>query len=295
MEQDFQNPEEFTITVIGLGLIGGTFAFALKDHQISHHIIGVDKSQAHIDQALEVGFIDEALPMKEAIQKADLILLTVPVDVCVQIIPDILDEMNENQILMDLGSTKHTIVEATKGHPLRRRYLPAHPMWGTEFSGPLSARRNVLSTKNFIICNPEDCDKDVVTTVANIIEKIGMPIFYMDSEEHDIHLAYVSHVSHVVSFALANTVLEKEKEEKTIFDLASSGFDSTVRLAKSSATTWLPIFINNKENLLDVLNEHITQTRKFKSALEKENWEYLEELILQSNKIIDVLKKKNQK
>ncbi len=277
-----------TVAILGLGLIGGTFAFALKDNKLAKKIIGISVGRASEARALELGIVDELLPLEEAVNAADLIILSVPVDTCVEVLPKVLD-LVDKQIVIDMGSTKEALIKAVANHPKRRRYLPTHPMWGTEFSGPEAALHNVLQGKNFIICSKEDSDEDVVTEVEAIIREIGMHIVYMNGMAHDVHLAYVSHISHITSFALANTVLEKEREEDNIFDLASSGFESTVRLAKSNPKTWVPIFMQNKENVLDVLNEHITQLRKFKASLEKENWDFLTELIDNSNKIKKIL------
>lgn len=277
-----------TVAILGLGLIGGTFAFALKDNKLAKKIIGISVGRASEARALELGIVDELLPLEEAVNAADLIILSVPVDTCVEVLPKVLD-LVDKQIVIDMGSTKEALIKAVANHPKRRRYLPTHPMWGTEFSGPEAALHNVLQGKNFIICSKEDSDEDVVAEVEAIIREIGMHIVYMNGMAHDVHLAYVSHISHITSFALANTVLEKEREEDNIFDLASSGFESTVRLAKSNPKTWVPIFMQNKENVLDVLNEHITQLRKFKASLEKENWDFLTELIDNSNKIKKIL------
>lgn len=277
-----------TVAILGLGLIGGTFAFALKDKKLATKIIGISVGRASEARALELGIVDELLPLEEAVNAADLIILSVPVDTCVEVLPKVLD-LVDKQIVIDMGSTKEALIKAVANHPKRKRYLPTHPMWGTEFSGPEAALHNVLQGKNFIICSKEDSDKDVVDEVEYIIRAIEMNIVYMNGMAHDVHLAYVSHISHITSFALANTVLEKEREEDNIFDLASSGFESTVRLAKSNPKTWVPIFMQNKENVLDVLNEHITQLRKFKASLEKENWDFLTELIDNSNKIKKIL------
>ena len=191
---------------------------------------------------------------------------------------------------MDTGSTKSGIVEAIKNHPNRKRFVAFHPMWGTENSGPKAAQKESFAGRAAVICDREDSEQDALALVENIAKNLEMHLIYMNADAHDVHTAYISHISHITSYALANTVLEKEREEDTIFQLASSGFSSTVRLAKSHPEMWVPIFKQNKENVLDVLNEHITQLRKFKSALEKENFELLEELIKNANKIRGILK-----
>jgi len=288
-----EQQRQITTTIIGLGLIGGTMAWALRDQGLTSHIIGVDNNETHSKRALDLGIIDELLPMEAAVKASDLIILAIPVTSAATILPRILD-LTDKQVITDVGSTKRGLVLAAEGHPKRGRYVPAHPMWGTEFSGPEAARRNVLEGVVNIICDRQQSDPDALQLVEYLLKTLGMRIVYMDSLSHDTHLAYVSHISHISSFALANTVLEKEKEEETIFNLASSGFESTVRLAKSNSETWVPVFKQNKENVLDVLNEYISQLRKFKSSLEKENWTYLNELIESSNKIRKVLDKKQQ-
>jgi prephenate dehydrogenase len=191
---------------------------------------------------------------------------------------------------MDAGSTKSGILEIIKTHPKRGRFVATHPMWGTEYSGPEAAMKGAFISKATVICNKEESDNDALDLAENIYKVLGMHLVYMNADDHDVHVAYVSHISHITSFALANTVLEKEKEEEAIFELASGGFESTVRLAKSNPAMWVPIFKENRENVLDVLNEHISQLRKFKSCLEKENYEYLTDLIEQANKIKRIIK-----
>lgn len=278
------------VSIIGVGLIGGSIALKLKNKGIALKVFGIDKNNDHLEEALQLGIIDEKLNLEDGIKNSDLIIIAIPVDASRAILPIILDGIEDQQTVMDVGSTKFGITQAVKNHPKRKRYVSFHPMWGTENSGPKSAQIESFSDRAAVICNQEESAEDAVEIVKNIAENLGMHTIYMDAEAHDIHTAYISHISHITSYALANTVLEKEKEEDTIFQLASSGFSSTVRLAKSHPEMWVPIFKQNKENVLDVLNEHITQLRKFKSALEKDNYEYLEELIRNANKIRGILK-----
>ena len=278
------------VSIIGVGLIGGSIALKLKNKGIASKVFGIDKNNDHLEEALQLGIIDEKLNLEDGIKNSDLIIIAIPVDASRAILPKILDGIEDQQTVMDVGSTKFGITQAVKNHPKRKRYVSFHPMWGTENSGPKSAQIDSFSDRAAVICNQEESAEDAVEIVKNIAENLGMHTIYMDAEAHDIHTAYISHISHITSYALANTVLEKEKEEDTIFQLASSGFSSTVRLAKSHPEMWVPIFKQNKENVLDVLNEHITQLRKFKSALEKDNYEYLEELIRNANKIRGILK-----
>lgn len=279
------------ITIIGVGLIGGSMALKLKSAGLVSYVFGVDQNENHLTEAKNLGIIDEISSLENAVSQSELVIIAIPVDAARKILPSVLDLINENQTVMDAGSTKHGIVETVRNHPMRKRFVAFHPMWGTENSGPKSAISESFSGKAAVICNREESDKDALKIVEKITENLDMHLIYMNAEDHDIHTAYISHISHITSYALANTVLEKEREEETIFQLASTGFSSTVRLAKSHPEMWVPIFKQNKENVLDVLNEHISQLRKFKSALEKENYELLEELIRNANKIRGILDK----
>lgn len=277
------------VTIIGLGLIGGSFAIALKNKGIASRVIGVENNMLHQQKALELGLVDEIASLEDAIKLAELVILAIPVDAAENMLPLIMDLCSE-QIVIDTGSTKQNIINSIDNHPRRGQFVATHPMWGTEYSGPDAAVANAFTDKAVIICDKEMSDPNAVEVIINLYKTLGMHIIFMDAAAHDLHAAYISHVSHITSFALANTVLEKEKEEDAIFELASAGFESTVRLAKSNPAMWVPIFMQNRENVLDVLNEHITQLRKFKSCLEKENYSYLEELITNANRIKRIIK-----
>jgi prephenate dehydrogenase len=212
-----------------------------------------------------------------------------PVDSVVKLLPALLDKI-DNQIVIDLGSTKYPSINAVHNHPKRGRYVATHPMWGTEYSGPQAAVKGAFENKAVIICNAEESDEDALAWTKGMYKKIGMHLLEMEAKAHDLHAAYVSHISHITSFALANTVLQKEKEEQAIFELASAGFESTVRLAKSNPAMWVPIFMQNKENVLDVLKEHIAQLSRFKESIEKDDNEYLMRLIKDANKIRRIIK-----
>jgi prephenate dehydrogenase len=277
------------IAVIGLGLIGGSLAIRLREKGLVGRIIGVDASESHAQTALDRGLVDLIASMDEAISQVDVIILATPVDVLRTSLPKVLDGV-DRQIVIDLGSTKADLTAVVAGHPRRGRYVATHPMWGTEYSGPAAAVSGAFEGKTVILCDLTESDPDALAWTRQMYAAIGMRISEMDAESHDIHAAYVSHISHITSFALANTVLEKEREDEAIFGMASAGFESTVRLAKSNADMWVPIFRQNRDNVLDVLNEHIAQLRKFKSCLEKENWEYLHELIRDANRIRRIIK-----
>jgi prephenate dehydrogenase len=281
--------ERKKITIVGVGLIGGSLAIQLHEKKISSRLIGVEANEFHAQQALELELVDEMLPLDDAIDQSDVIILAIPVDKMVDLLPKVMNKI-DRQIVVDVGSTKQQLMEAIKDHPKRGRYISTHPMWGTEYSGPQAAVKGAFENKAVIICDAGDSDKDALNWTKAMYKKIGMHLLEMEAAAHDLHAAYVSHISHITSFALANTVLEKEKEEDAIFELASAGFESTVRLAKSNPAMWVPIFMQNRENVLDVLNEHIAQLRKFKACLEKENVEYLKELIENANKIRRIIK-----
>jgi prephenate dehydrogenase len=279
-----------TLAVVGVGLIGGSWSLALKERGLVRHVVGVGNRPESIRKALDLGLIDEALPLEEAVKKSDLVYVAIPVDVTVTVMGQIMDLVTENQIVADAGSTKGALCASLAGHPMRSRFVATHPMWGTEYSGPEAAVRNAFAGRACVICEKEKSSPEAAEVMERLYEDLGMHIVYMDADSHDMHAAYISHISHITSFALANTVLEKEREESAIFELAGGGFESTVRLAKSNPAMWLPIFMQNREHVLDVLNEHITQLRKFKSCLEKENAVYLRELMENANKIKRIIK-----
>jgi prephenate dehydrogenase len=277
------------VTIIGTGLIGGSMALTLKEKGFATKVIGVDASEQHLAQALALGIIDEAHSLQDAVAISDLIIIATPINAAENLLPQILD-IATKQVVMDVGSTKNNICKIVGEHPKRGRFVATHPMWGTEYSGPEAAVKNAFTDKATVICSKEASDPDAAALVEQVYQTLGMHLLYMDAASHDVHVAYISHISHITSFALANTVLEKEREEDAIFELASGGFESTVRLAKSNPSMWVPILMQNKENVLDVLNEHISQLRKFKASLEKENPDYLLELIEKANGIKRILK-----
>lgn len=279
------------VAVIGLGLIGGSFALALKAKGIAQSVVGVEASAAHAAKAIELGIVDSVLPLKEATEGADLVAIAVPVDVIPQVAIKVLNRVTENQIVIDMGSTKEELCEMISRHPIRHRFVATHPMWGTEYSGPEAATADSFAGRNVVICEKNLSAAEAVDRVESIYRELGMGILEMDAEQHDLHAAYVSHISHITSFILSTTVLEKEREEEAIFNLAGGGFDSTVRLAKSSAETWIPIFTQNKYNILDVLREYIHQLNLFRKALERDDIAALREIITRANDIRKVLQK----
>lgn len=281
--------ERKSIAIVGTGLIGGSLAIQLHEKKLSSRLIGVDNDPDHARLAVELELVDEVLTLDEAIERSEVIMLAIPVDKLVSLLPTILDKI-DRQIVIDLGSTKSQLIDVVKDHPKRGRYVATHPMWGTEYSGPAAAVKGAYENKAVIICNAEESDPDALEWVKQMYRKIGMHLVEMEAKAHDLHAAYVSHISHITSFALANTVLEKEKEDQAIFELASAGFESTVRLAKSNPAMWVPIFMQNKENVLDVLKAHIAQLERFRESIEKQDEAYLMKLIEGANKIRRIIK-----
>jgi len=278
------------IAIVGTGLIGGSIAITLKEKQFTEKIIGVEKEPTHAEKALKIGLVDEILPLEEALKQADVTLLAVPVDVISSLLPSILDRVNDQQVVLEMGSTKVNLLQAVEHHPKRGRLVACHPMAGTEYSGPEAAIPNLFKGKTMIYCDATNSDEDAFEIAESIVEQLEMKTVFMNAKEHDVHTAYVSHISHITSFALALTVLEKEKSQGRIFELASSGFESTVRLAKSSADMWIPIFRQNRKNIMDVLEEHIKQLQNMQHLLAKEDYDAFYKLIKRSNKIKRILK-----
>lgn len=271
--------------IIGVGLIGGSFALALKDNGLSDEVIGSDRSAEHLEQALRAGIVDRTAPWEEALPGADLIVLAIPVDAIPLLAVKILNRIGERQTVIDLGSTKGELCEAIAQHRKRERFVATHPMWGTEFSGPGAALHGAFRGCKAVICNAAESAPNAVARIEALYRNLGMECLRMDADEHDLHAAYVSHISHVSSFALALTVLEKERESKHIFDLAGGGFESTVRLAGSSAATWIPILLKNKYNVLDVLREHIHQLNILRTMIERDDADALRSAIERANEV----------
>lgn len=277
------------ISIIGLGLMGGSAAIDLRKRGFATKIIGVDSDKVNANAAHHIGFVDEIADLESAVKKAELIILATPVDAALILLPQVLN-LVENQVVTDMCSTKESLLDRVRYHSKRKQYVAGHPMAGTEFSGPWAAISGMFDGKAAILCDTEDSDIRAVAKVKRMYEVFNMRVIYMNACNHDIHAAYVSHISHISSFALALTVLEKEKNEKHIFDLASGGFDSTVRLAKSSADMWTPIFNHNKENVIKVLDTYIENLKAFKNAIENDEPDNVHKLIKESNKIKRIVK-----
>ena len=277
------------VTIVGVGLLGGSFALAVREKYPKAKFIGVDASSVHGKLALAKGIVDEMKPLAEAVAVSDLVVLATPVNSILELLPQILDQLPKGTTVTDLGSTKELICQLVDNHPKRAQFVAIHPMAGTENSGPGAAFRELLPGKNLIICDREKSDYDSLKLVEALFSDIGMKLFYMNPQEHDLHLAYVSHLSHISAFALGLTVLEKEKDEQAIFDMASTGFSSTVRLAKSSPQMWAPIFDQNRANVSQALADYIEFLQQFKAIIDDQNLDDSFEFMAKANQIRRVL------
>lgn len=278
-----------TVTIIGVGLLGGSFALALREKYPKMRFIGVDASPVNGQLALAKGLVDEVLSLPEAVAQSTLVVLATPVNVIMNLLPEVLDHLPPGATVTDLGSTKETICAVADAHSKRAQFVAAHPMAGTENSGPGAAFRELLPGKNLILCDREKSRPDSRLLVESLFRDIGMKLFYMTPQEHDLHLAYVSHLSHISAFALGLTVLEKEKDEQAIFDMASTGFSSTVRLAKSSPQMWAPIFDQNRSNVSDALAAYIEFLQQFKQVIDDQDVTTSLEFMQRANVIRRVL------
>ena len=279
------------LAVVGLGLIGGSMALDLKARNFVSEVLGVDQNEVHTKEALKLGLVDRIATLEEACKEADLIILATPVNILSSLLPNVLDLIQPDCTVTDVGSTKTKITESIKNHPKRKQFVPSHPMAGTEFSGPNAAHQGLFKDKATIICDSNDSGAEHLQKVIEMYQQLEMRVLYMNSKEHDLHAAYVSHLSHISSFVLANTVLDKEKNVNAIFDLASAGFESTVRLAKSSPDMWAPIFEQNHDHIVEALGAYIDHLKLFHQTLVAKDYTSTKALMTQSNEIKRVLEK----
>ncbi|WP_291783015.1 prephenate dehydrogenase [Cecembia sp.] len=275
------------IHIVGIGLLGGSFALALKKAMPEIVFTGHDASEKNLSDALALGLINEA--RTEADPDTDIVILATPADTLPKILETTLNQTGENTLIIDFGSTKATLCKAVENHPQRSRYLAGHPIAGTEYSGPKAAMESLLDRKVFIICEMEKTDVHLKGMAYEVLEALNMKLRFMDPEEHDAQLAFVSHLSHISSFMLGKTVLDKMEDDKNVFDMAGSGFASTVRLAKSSPAMWAPIMLENKKNIIEGLNRYITNLSKFRDKIQDDDFEGLFQEMQKINKIRDIL------
>ena len=276
------------IYIVGVGLIGGSFALDIKKLYTDVIIYGIDKKENHLDEAIKLNIIHKKGEIED-LKNADLVILAIPVDATLEVLPRILDHISDNTIVFDAGSTKEDICAVVKNHPKRRNFLAAHPIAGTEFSGPKAAINGLYKNKTNIICEVEETAFKLQEKALKLFTELGMGIRYMNPKAHDKHIAYVSHLSHISSFMLGKTVIEKEKNERDIFDMAGSGFESTVRLAKSSPAMWTPIFKQNKTNVIETLDEYINNLKHFKTLMEEGDFDAVYNEMETTNHIKDIL------
>jgi prephenate dehydrogenase len=277
------------ITIIGLGLIGGSLALQLKNNGFATRIIGVDNNHEHQEQALKLKLVDEIRTMQDAFKEADLVIIAIPADSALRVLPIVLDGIADHTIVVDMGSTKASICHVANEHERRKQFVATHPMAGTEHSGPAAAIENLFTQKTAIICNSEESSENAINIVDSLFHSLEMRMIEMDAGDHDLHIAYVSHLSHITSFVLGETVLEKEKEVEHIFNMASSGFASTVRLAKSSPDMWAPIFLENATNISDVLKTYIANLQKFKNMIDRKDVKELKRTMKNANRIRKII------
>jgi prephenate dehydrogenase len=278
------------IAVVGVGLIGGSMMIDLKKRGFAERVTGVDINIQHQNIALLCGFADETDTLDNAIEKCDLIILCTPVDSNTAILPYVLDRIGgTSKVVADMGSTKAGIAAISKDHPFRGRFVAAHPMAGTEYSGPMAAHSRLFDYKTAIICDPELSDTDALDVVEKMLNILNMKKIYMNSLEHDVHVAYISHISHITSFSLALCVLDKEKVAENILALAGGGFESTVRLAKSNGDTWAPIFSENSHYILEVMDTYIEKMTLFRKLISERDINGLKVLMEEANKIQKIL------
>ena len=282
------------VGIIGLGLIGGSMALDLKRKGFADEILGVESEPVNAAAAEKIGLVDRTVTVDECLAESDIVVLAVPVGAAVRMLPMVLDRFGElkddAKTVIDVCSTKEQLARCVKYHPQRRQYVATHPMAGTEYSGPWAAMPGLFDGHACIICDSEESSPKAVRKVETLYETLNMRTIYMNSSNHDVHAAYVSHISHVTSFALALTVLDKEKDEKHIFDLASGGLSSTVRLAKSSPDMWTPILSQNRDNVLHVLDTYIEKMQAFRMAIEDGDEEAVRRLIEDANRIRRIIR-----
>ena len=282
------------IGVIGLGLIGGSMAIDLRRRGFASEFLGVDADPLNASAAEKMGLVDRIVSLEECIDQSDMVIVAVPVGAALKLLPGILDRFEQtgakDKIVVDVCSTKELLARSVKYHSCRRQYVASHPMSGTEYSGPWAAKPGLFDGRAGIICDSQESDPKAVRVVEELYQALNMRLIYMNSSNHDVHTAYVSHVSHVTSFALALTVLDKEKDEKHIFDLASGGFSSTVRLAKSGASMWTPILMQNRDNVLHVMDTYIEKMQAFRQALASDDEDAVRNLIEEANKIRRIIR-----
>jgi len=283
------------LTLVGVGLIGGSVALDLREKKFAKQITGVETNPTHAEQALKLKLVDKIEPLERAVKDSDLVIISTPVNTICKLLPEILNFIGDRTTVTDMGSTKEMIALSILNHKRAKQFVPSHPMAGTENSGPQSAIRHLFNGKTAVICDKEKSGQKHLQNIESLYGALEMRCIYMDSKQHDMHVAFVSHLSHISSFILANTVLDIERSASTIFDLASGGFESTVRLAKSSPEMWMPIFEQNQNNILLALDAYIRHLEHFRSTIQEKKFSETKQILSQANEIRRVLDTMNVK
>lgn len=279
------------VTIVGVGLIGGSIALDLKSRGFATHVIGVDIDKQNGSEAVALGVVDEMMELDKAIPVSDIIIISIPVNATTELLPLILDRVRPTTIVTDVGSTKKNICLAVRKHKNRSQYVAFHPIAGTENSGAKAALNNLFDSKIGIICERSRSNSKAVKIIEKMLKTLNMKLLFMEADSHDIHVAYVSHMPHVISYVLAETVLEVEKSAATIFNLAGSGFASTARLAKSPASMWVPIFEQNSKHISKALDVYIKNLKRFKKSIDKKDAATMQQDITSANRIRKVLER----
>jgi prephenate dehydrogenase len=279
------------VGIVGLGLIGGSMGLDLRKRGFASRVTGVESESVNAEAALRIGLADSIAGIDECVAESDVIVLAIPVGAACKLLPQVLDRVvGTDKVVIDVCSVKESMCQVAAGHQARSQYVATHPMAGTEYSGPWAAMPGLFDGRACILCDVEESSPKAVRLVEKLYDALNMRVTYMRSDAHDMHVAYVSHISHITSFALALTVLDKENDEKHIFDLASGGFSSTVRLAKSSADMWVPILAMNHDNVLRVMDTYIEKMKEFRSAIDAYDEGRIRELIEEGNKIKRIIR-----
>lgn len=274
------------IGIIGLGLMGGSFAKAVKKYGIAKNVFGYARSEKSKKEILELNLVDELLDIKTLKEKSDLIVLAIPVDNIIAVLPDLLD-VSEDTTIMDLGSTKEFIVKNIPSE-IRENFVAAHPMCGSEKFGPKAAMDNLYEGKTVVLCDLEDNTQLHKYRAIRVFQEIGMRLVFMNSKDHDVHACYMSHLPHAISYSLANTVMGHE-DPKSIIALAAGGFKDMSRIAKSSPDMWTDIFRQNKDNLLDSIDLFEEHMKKVREMVEEENYDELKQWMEKANTLHEIL------
>ncbi|MGB3751346.1 MAG: prephenate dehydrogenase [Arcobacteraceae bacterium] len=279
------NNKQLKFGIVGLGLMGGSFAKVVKKYNLSSSVVGYDHNKEHQKQALALNLIEKIVDIDELLS-CDVIVLCIPVDAIIKFMPT-LENISKDTTVMDFGSTKKLIVDNIPPS-IRKNFIAAHPMTGTEKFGPSAAIDELYEGKTIVLCDLDVCADLHKQRVLDIFNAIAMRIVEMDSATHDIHACYISHLPHAIAYGLANTVMSHEDPEN-IITLAAGGFKDMSRIAQSSSLMWTDIFRQNRENLLSALDKYDTQMKSMKEMLKNKEYDKLSKWMDKANSLHDIL------